>query len=112
MKEFKLSKQSVGATITKFFVYDGASIIGSINVQNEDARDLERHWLGGTTQAQSSASIREKENALVSKMMEAGKRSNAPVPAAADTSKRNPMIDVMLAIAPRNRLSRQAILRG
>jgi hypothetical protein len=46
MKQFKLSRQTPGATLTKFHVLDSAgSIIGSINVQNEAADDLARHWL-------------------------------------------------------------------
>ena len=54
MKQFQLSKQSPGASLTKFHVLDSAgSIIGSINVQNEDADDLAKHWLGSCTASQS-----------------------------------------------------------
>jgi hypothetical protein len=117
MKQFRLSRQPnlPGSVLTKFHVLDGASIIGSINVPNSDATALERHWLGGTTQPQASAlatSTRRKENAMVAKMLEVGKRSNAPAPAEAVSGKRNPMIDAMLVAAPKNRLTRAAILRG
>ena len=40
--KFTLSRQTPSATITKFHVRDSAgSIVGSINVPNEAARDLE-----------------------------------------------------------------------
>jgi hypothetical protein len=42
---FKLLKKSTGATLTKFHVVDSAgSIVGSINVANEQAPDLQKHW--------------------------------------------------------------------
>jgi hypothetical protein len=112
MTTFKLSRQSVGVTITKFFVYNAAGdIIGSINVPNEDAADLEKHWLGSATQPQVStllASSRRKENALVAAMQ---KRTGSPALAPARKHE-NPMVDAMLRVAPKNRLSPAAILRG
>jgi hypothetical protein len=103
--------------ITKFHVYNSnGDTIGSINVPNEDADALERHWLGGTIQAQASAlatSTRRKENAMVAEMLAAGQRSNTSAPAAAGTSKQeNPMVGAMLRVAPKHRLSRAAILRS
>ena len=42
---FKLLKKSVGATLTKFHVINSAGdIVGSINVANEQASDLQKHW--------------------------------------------------------------------
>ena len=42
---FKLLKKTVGATLTKFHVADGrGDIVGSINVPNEQASDLQKHW--------------------------------------------------------------------
>jgi hypothetical protein len=92
MKQFRLSKLSPGAMITKFHVYNSnGDTIGSINVPNEDADALERHWLGGTIQAQASAlatSTRRKENAMVAEMLAAGQRSNTSAPAAAGPANR------------------------
>ena len=87
MKQFQLSKQPRGQTTTRFHVVAADdSICGIITVPNEQADDLARHWVGATPQ---------------------------PKAAAVTTSgKQNPMIAAMLAAAPRNRLSKQAILRG
>ena len=42
---FKLLKKSTGATLTKFHVVDArGDIVGSINVANEQASDLLKHW--------------------------------------------------------------------
>ena len=42
---FKLLKKAVGATLTKFHVVDArGDIVGSINVANEQASDLQKHW--------------------------------------------------------------------
>ena len=42
---FKLLKKSTGATLTKFHIVDGrGDIVGSINVANEQASDLQKHW--------------------------------------------------------------------
>ena len=39
---FKLLKKSTGATLTKFHIVDGrGDIVGSINVANEQASDLQ-----------------------------------------------------------------------
>ena len=112
---FRLSRLSPGATITKFHVFNSSGdTVGVVNVPNEDADALERHWLGGTTQPQASAlaaSARRKENALVAKMLDAGKRSNVPAPPPR-SKQENPMIGAMLAAAPKHRLNRAAILRG
>ena len=42
---FRLERKSVGATLTKFHVVDSAgTIVGSINVANEQASDLRKCW--------------------------------------------------------------------
>ncbi len=42
---FKLLKKSTGAVLTKFHVVDSVgTIVGSINVGNEQAADLQKHW--------------------------------------------------------------------
>jgi hypothetical protein len=90
MKQFKLSRQPnpPGSVLTKFQVLDSASIIGSINVPNEEADDLARHWLGGATQPQAAAAVTPAGgNAMVNAML---KRSNAPAPAAARSKPRGP----------------------
>jgi hypothetical protein len=58
MKQFKLFRQPQppGATLTKFHVLNAENdIVGSINVANEDAADLAKHWLGSATQPKASA---------------------------------------------------------
>jgi hypothetical protein len=89
MKQFQLSRQPRGETITRFHVIaaDG-SIVGIINVPNEETDDLERHWVGAAPQK--------------------------AVAAVQPVSKQhpNPVVAAMLAAAPRNRLSKQAVLRG
>jgi hypothetical protein len=108
MKQFRLSKQTPGETITKFFVYNSSGdTIGSINVPNEDADDLQKHWLGSATQPQAAAPG--KKDALAA-ALEAAKRPGSLPPALA--SKPNPAVDAMLRVAPQHRLTKQAILRG
>ena len=42
---FKLLKKAVGATLTKFHIVDArGDIVGSVNVANEQASDLQKHW--------------------------------------------------------------------
>jgi hypothetical protein len=85
MKQFRLSRQPQppGATLTKFHVLSSdSSIVGSINVPNEEANDLQKHWLGG---------------------------QKAPAAAAGN---QNPMVTAMVAAARRHPLNKQAILRG
>lgn len=49
---FKLERQPPGRTLTKFFVYDADdSIVGTINVSNEAADDLLKHWRAAPPQA-------------------------------------------------------------
>ena len=84
MKQFRLSRQTPTQTLTKFHVLDNAnSVVGIITVANEQASDLEKHWLGG-----------------------------APAPARAAASKQNPMVSAMVAAAKKHPLNRQAVLRG
>jgi hypothetical protein len=108
MTTFKLSKKDVGVSLTTFHVYNSAGdIIGSINVPNEDAGDLQRHWCGGTTQ-QAMAAASSKRNAVADAMR---KRSGAAALGASGTSKRNPMISALVK-APRHRMTYAAILRS
>jgi anthranilate phosphoribosyltransferase len=93
MKQFRLSRQSPGATITKFHVYDSAGdIIGSINVANEDAADLQKHWLGSATQPKATAA--------------------AALATSARGEQQNPMVAAMVRAAKKHPLNRAAILRG
>jgi hypothetical protein len=90
MKQFRLSRQTPGAVLTKFFVYDGTDIIGSIDVPNEEADDLPKHWLGGATQPQAAAPTK-KGGALAAAFKAAAKRPGALAPApAANRSRRTP----------------------
>ena len=44
---FRLEKKSTGPALTKFFVRDSTNaIVGTINVANEQAADLQKHWRG------------------------------------------------------------------
>lgn len=50
--QFNLERKAVGATLTKYHVVDGNNtIVGSINVGNEHAGDLEKHWRASTPAA-------------------------------------------------------------
>ena len=56
---FRLQKQSTGPTLTKFYVHDSTNaIVGTINVANEQAEDLQKHWRGAPTPAAKPASGR------------------------------------------------------
>ena len=84
MKQFQLFRQPRGQTTTRFHVLaSDNSICGIITVPNEQVDDLERHWV-----------------------------ASAPAPARAAAGKQNPAVAAMLAAAPRNKLSKQAVLRG
>jgi hypothetical protein len=109
MNKFRLSRKHSDAVLTKFQVINCADdgIVGSINVPTEQADDLEKHWLGGATQPQASA-VTKKGGALAA-ALEAAKRPGSLAPAA---SKPNPAVNAMLRAAPKNRLTRSAILRG
>jgi hypothetical protein len=111
MKQFELSRKSAGALITKFFVYNAdGDIIGSISVPNEDAADLEKHWLGSAAQKPQAMTSATRGKRAIDALMEAER--SAPVVAAPARKYENPAVAAMMAAAPRNRLSKQAILRG
>lgn len=82
MKQFRLSKQPQppGAVLTKFHVLDSAnSAIGIITVPNEDAADLERHWLGAPqAKAHAALSPSGRANPMISAMVAAHKRQGPP----------------------------------
>ena len=83
--KFTLQKSTNStAALSKFHVRNAAGdIVGSINVHPSEEADLLKHWLGAT-----------------------------PAPRAATAGKENPAVAAMLAAAGRNKLSKQAILRG
>jgi hypothetical protein len=77
--------------LTKFHVLDSAnSIIGSINVPNEAADDLQKHWVGGAPQPKASAALA----------------------TSARGKEQNPMVAAMVRAARRHPLNRAAVLRG
>ena len=81
---FKLERKSTGATLTKYHVVDSNNtIVGSINVANEQSGDLEKCWRGAAPAAATTAA----------------KQARA-ITALAAALKRGPKLD------------RQAILRG
>ena len=84
MTQFRLLKKSTGAVLTKFHVVDSAgAIVGSINVANEQASDLQKHW-----------------------------REPAPA-AATTVSKQARAVNAMVAALKRGpKLSKEGILRG
>jgi hypothetical protein len=91
--KFRLQKSTASNhTATKFDVVDGeGTICGRISVPPEEARDLEKHWLGGATQSPKAAA------ALVT---------------SARGRPQNPAVSAMLAAARKHPLNRAAILRG
>ena len=49
---FRLEKKAAGPVLTKFYVYDSTNaIVGTINVANEQADDLVKHWRAAPTPA-------------------------------------------------------------
>src|SRR5262245_45621121 len=112
MKHFTLSQkpQRRDDTLTTFHVVasDG-SIVGAINVPHAEAADLEAHWRSSVaTPPQASAPT--KQGSALAEAFKATRRPGALPPDHA--SKPNPAVDAMVAAAQRNKLSRQAILRG
>jgi hypothetical protein len=89
MKQFKLSRQRPGESMTRFHVIALAdnSTCGIITVANEQADDLERHWLGAPPQA---------------------KAQDALTPG----DKANPMVAAMVRAARKHPFNRAAVLRG
>ena len=77
-------------------------------MRNEEADDLERHWLGGATQPQASAPT--KKGSALAAALAAAKRPGSLAPSL--SKKENPAVNAMLAAAKKNRLSQAAILRG
>jgi hypothetical protein len=113
MKQFTLSKQPRGDQTTRFHVVAADdSVCGIITVQNSDADDLERHWLGASPQAKAAAATTSgKETSAAASMVAAFKRQGAS-PRATTAGKENPAVNAMLAAAKKHRLSQAAILRG
>jgi hypothetical protein len=102
-------------SVSKLDVYDSnGTMCGRITVPIEEERDLLSHWQDEPTRSAAAfASVRgnpQRQNPLVS-ALQAGKRSpNAPAPPPRPADE-NPMIAALLREAPKNRLTRQAILR-
>ena len=73
---FKLLKKSTGATLTKFHVVDArGDIVGSINVANEQASDLLKHWREPAAPAAAAGSHARTVNAI-SNALRRGPRLN------------------------------------
>jgi hypothetical protein len=71
---FKLLKKSTGPVLTKFHVVDSAGdIVGSINVANEQATDLQKHWREPVAPA-AGASKQAKAIAMLSAAVRKGPR--------------------------------------
>jgi hypothetical protein len=111
--KFRLEKSSgSNHAATKFDVLDDAgTICGRITVAPEQASDLLSHWQEAPRNALAASAATGTKRA-VNAMLAAGQRSNAPAPAAADSKERNPAVSAMLRVAHKNRLTKQAILRG
>ncbi len=75
---FRLEKQSPGKQLTKFFVYDDANaIVGTINVPNEAASDLERHWKGAPApQSSPRNTANAKQDRSVAAMVAASRKQS------------------------------------
>ena len=71
---FKLLKKSTGPTLTKFHVVDSTNaIVGSINVANEQASDLQKHWRGAAPAAGAT-----KQSSAAAALAAAFKRNRGP----------------------------------
>jgi hypothetical protein len=106
--KFSLLRKGSDAVLTKFHVLDSAGdIVGSIAVRNEEANDLERHWLGGATQHPASAPTR--QGSALAAALEAKRQPGARPPA---LKEENPSVAAMLRASKKNTLSAAAILRG
>jgi hypothetical protein len=81
---YTLSKVSENASIAKYHIFDDLGVCGSVSCALENEAALLAHW------------------------------RDAPRPAAsaASTARKNPMVAAILRAAPRNKPSRQAILRA
>jgi hypothetical protein len=109
---FTLSRkpQRRGDTLTTFHVLNSAGdIIGAVNVPTEQADDLERHWRGVATPPQASAPT--KQGSALAAAMEANKRPGSLPPARA-SKPQNPAVAAILKAAPKNKLTKEAVLRG
>jgi hypothetical protein len=109
---FRLEKSRKStAHISIFDVLDSAdSICGRITVDSKDAPELLSHWCEAPRNVVAATAATAKKR-VIDALMEA--KRGTPVAAAPARSKdENPMIAAMLRVAPKNRLSQQAILRG
>jgi hypothetical protein len=98
-------------TLTTFHVLSDNGIVGSINVPHAEADDLERHWRGVATPPQASSAPTTKQGSALAAAMEATRRPGALPPDHA-REKENPAVAAMLRAAPKNRLTKEAVLRG
>jgi hypothetical protein len=97
--------------VSKFDVIDDrGTICGRITVDADQASDLLAHWQDAPRNVLAAAAATSKKRA-VDAILAAAAKKGAPVAAPARKHE-NPMIGAMLAAAPRNRLSKAAILRG
>jgi hypothetical protein len=75
MTSFKLERKAVGATLTKFHVVDSAgAVVGSINVANEQASDLPKHWRGSSVPTASAAAQHQSAVSAISNALRKGPR--------------------------------------
>ena len=113
--KFTLQKLTVNdpRDIVKFDVVDASgTLCGRLCVPVEQERDLLAHWKEQPNRS-APASARGssyRQNALIS-APQASKRSTAPEAAPAAPRPKD-MVSAMLAVAPKNRLDRAAILRS
>ena len=120
MKQFQLLRKDNDDVLTRFHVLNSSGdIVGIVTVQNEEVSDLEQHWLGGATQPPAAAATRAtpppaaaatRAGSALAEALKAVRRPGANPPTLA--RQENPMVSAMLRSAPKNRLSKQAILRG
>ena len=111
MTTFRLEKSS-GSNhhVTKFDVLDDVgTICGRITVPVEQASALLSHWQDAPRNVLAAAAATSKKRAVDAIL--AAKRGT-PVAAPARSQPQNPMVAAMLRVAGKNRLSKQAVLRG
>ena len=85
--KFTLEKISSNASVVKFDVKDSTGICGRISVAPEDENDLLACWRGSTSPSAASTT-------------------------ATDRDKQRPAVAAMLRAAQRNKVTKQAVLRG
>ena len=109
---FRLEKSSgSNHSVTKFDVIDDVgTICGRITVDADQAADLLSHWQDAPRNVLAAAAATSKKRAVDAIL--AAKKGAPAAPAPAPSQHPDPMVQAMLGVCHKHRLSPQAILRG